>query len=128
MEAILGLIKYDRGWTIYHRVGHFLAPVGWEAVHEQGAGPSPGHQRLVDLKTLERGQTGRVLPLLAHADPAISIDRMGPRRGFHRVVREANRAAARLSHGPGNHQRIWLVAYGRGDPEMHARDRRREGQ
>ena len=49
MEAIFGLVKHNRLGTIDHFVGHLIATVGGQAVHEQGVFFRQGHQTGVYL-------------------------------------------------------------------------------
>ena len=53
VQAILGLVEHDRRVGIDHLVGHFVAAVRRQAMHEQGVLSRVRHQFSVDLERHE---------------------------------------------------------------------------
>ena len=86
--------------TVDHARRHLLAPVGGQAVEEDGAGGGRRHQRLVDGEALERPLAGDGVVLLAHRHPRVGVHGvgaghrvLGPRRSGRRSPRRAGAAA-----------------------------------
>ncbi len=85
MHPVLALVEDGALGPLDDAVGHLLAPVAGEAVHEDGVGLRPRDGLVVDLV----GGEG-LLPLLdvlvAHAVEGVRVDDVGAREGLLEVV------------------------------------------
>src|SRR3989338_3752467 len=93
VQAVFGLLEDERGGRVHHRVGHLLAPMGRQAVEEDGVRRRLRHQFRVHLVGREdffpRGRLG----LLPHAGPDVGVDRVSPAHRLLPVVGELDPAA-----------------------------------
>ncbi|KAF5289491.1 hypothetical protein FQR65_LT20825 [Abscondita terminalis] len=97
----------------------FLAPVGRQAVHEQGIGACGGHHLGVHAPVGEGLLAGLVLGLVAHAGPHVGGDQVGALAGVQRVLEDLVAALARRLAAEGQ-RLVDLVAAGRADMDREA--------
>ena len=86
---LAGLLDDDALRAVDHFVGHFLAAMGGQAVHEERALLGVAHQRGVHLIGGELAPAGFLLALLAHARPNVGVDGHGVLDRFGRIGRDA---------------------------------------
>ena len=92
VEAVFGLVENDGLWRIYHLVGHFLAAVCREAVHENRVRLRSPHQRRVYLVRHEFRDTRPVFVFPPHRGPDIRVDDVGSFNGLN-IFGSVGRAA-----------------------------------
>src|SRR5208283_2170599 len=76
MQSVFGLIENDGLRTVDHIVGHFLAAMGRQAMHEDRVLVRTSHEFRIDLVGGEQ-LVAESLVNIAHRDPAIRDDRVG---------------------------------------------------
>src|SRR5229473_5761899 len=86
MHAIPRLLENDAAFAVEDLVGHFLAAMCWEAVHDAGVGGSECQELGIDLVGREAGEAFLTLGLLAHAGPNVSVDDVSLRDGVLRLT------------------------------------------
>ena len=89
MQAVAGLVKDDRAWVIQQGLADFFAPMGGQAVHEQGAGVRQIEQRLVDLIGLKNRPAVAFFAFMTHGRPHIGDHQV---RAFHRFPGSSTRS------------------------------------
>ena len=63
VQAVLGLIEYDRMGAVDHLVRHLVSAMGRKAVHEQGISLGAREKLSVDLITPEQVVPARTIPV-----------------------------------------------------------------
>src|SRR5690349_15812353 len=77
MQTIPCLIPDNTLRSVYHFSGYFLATMGRQTVHEDRAGLGAFHQGSVDDVSRKRLLADRLLLLLAHGGPDVSVNYIG---------------------------------------------------
>ena len=77
VKAVFRLVPHDTLRTVDHRRTHFLTAVGRQAVQENRVLLGTRHQRFVYDVCLERFLPNRLLLLLAHRRPDVSVHHIG---------------------------------------------------
>ncbi len=91
VQAVLRLVEHHRLRPVDDLVGHLLAPVGGQAVHEQRVGLGAGHQPVIDLVGLQQVVPARAVAV-AHRHPGVGDDAVGAFHGLVRIGADADRA------------------------------------
>src|SRR6516164_421414 len=89
VQAVLGLIEYDRMGAVDHLVRHLVSAMGGKTVHEQGIRLGAHEKLRVDLITPEQVVPARTVPV-THRDPGVGNDAVGILDGFFRVGADDN--------------------------------------
>ena len=86
MQPVLGFIEHDRVRTVHDLVGHLLAAVRGEAMHENGIRLGPRHEARIYLIALEQVVAASAIAI-THRHPGIGHHTV---RALHRLVRIGN--------------------------------------
>ena len=133
VHAVFGFVKDHAALVLEHILGHLIAAISRQAVHEDGVILGQRKQIGVD-RVAGKGLGARFLfVLLAHACPCISIYNIGIFHNRFRIICEHEFTAVFCSDalGVGHDLRIRLVSVRRSDTDVEAAlehaDRQRMG-
>src|SRR3977135_4618849 len=117
VQTILRLIEDDRVQRVDDLIGHLLAAMRRQTVHESRMRLGELHERGVHLIGSENRGTFRLFLFVSHSSPGISINRIGSGNGFARVGQDAERSLGLVRNGlrHGDDDGIETVALWSGD-------------
>ena len=98
VQAVFRFVEHDRLGPVDHLVGHLLAAMGGQAMHEDRVRRGVAHELGVDLIGREQ-IVAPALVLVAHRHPAVRDDRRRVLRRRHRIDADGD-VRARLARAP----------------------------
>src|ERR1700676_2313767 len=99
VQTVFRLIEDNGVQRVDDLVGHFLAAMRGQAVHESRMRLGELHERGIRLVGSENRGPFRLFLFVSHARPGISINRIGSGNGFARVGQDAERSLGLVRNG-----------------------------
>jgi hypothetical protein len=93
VKAIFSLIESDALGRFHHLIRHFLAALGWQAVHKESVGAGFCQQSGVHLIRGEELFAFIGFRFLTHTGPNIGIDGVGGFYGLDGIMQDLNASA-----------------------------------
>jgi hypothetical protein len=130
VQATFRLVEHHGAVGVHYFVRDLHSAVRGQTVHEDGVRRRASHKLLVHLVGREYLISFRLLVLVTHAGPGISIDRVCPVHSLVRVVKDLDAGPGLLCNilRIGNDLRIRCVAARRGDANPRAQSGRGQQQ
>src|SRR2546425_8048083 len=122
MQTVLRLIKDDRPRRVHRLVRDFQTAMRGEAVHHDRVPLGVVEELRVDLVRPKQPLPFLFLFFLAHRDPDVGVDDIGPLHGGDGIIDDVNLGSAVLRDAPRRREDldVGLVAAGAGRGHVHA--------